>query len=248
MFATLFYHKDDLPHGLRFRLYRSRGKNSAALEPPSGQKCYPCVRSGQSLEWCREGDLFSCAALNTRELYTTQRPQTSRSARRTRISHTFSHTGPAHFIETDPARRGHFSDRPDAPKKTDCHGSAACGGSLIMKVNPLLGRLKSACTRNGGCASCLSPPFCSRPGFHPGKRRPSHSGMPTTRNNCLPIPLGSNNRTRTLSSSSMRTKGCEHIKDQHRQVDALRPAVRPRGIRADSVAAAGLKLPTDNTS
>jgi hypothetical protein len=42
--------------------------------------------------WCGEGDLFSCASLKTRKLYTLRRPQSSKKARNTNPSHTASHT------------------------------------------------------------------------------------------------------------------------------------------------------------
>jgi len=43
--------------------------------------------------WCGEGDLFSCRILKRRKLYTSQRATSSKSARRTKSSHTVSHTG-----------------------------------------------------------------------------------------------------------------------------------------------------------
>jgi hypothetical protein len=46
----------------------------------------------QGIKWCGEGDLFSSRVLKTRNLYTLRRAQSSKSARRTKSSHTASHT------------------------------------------------------------------------------------------------------------------------------------------------------------
>ena len=43
--------------------------------------------------WCGEGDLFSPGLLKTRKLYTLQTARNTKSARRTKSSHTISHTG-----------------------------------------------------------------------------------------------------------------------------------------------------------
>jgi hypothetical protein len=45
------------------------------------------------IKWCGEGDLFSLGALKTRNLYTLRSAQSSKRARNTKSSHTFSHTG-----------------------------------------------------------------------------------------------------------------------------------------------------------
>ena len=44
-------------------------------------------------KWCGEGDLFSCTALKARKLYASRRAKSSKSATKTKSSHTFSHTG-----------------------------------------------------------------------------------------------------------------------------------------------------------
>ena len=43
-------------------------------------------------EWCGEGDLFCVRVLKTSKLYTPQRPQNTKSARNTQLSHTVCHT------------------------------------------------------------------------------------------------------------------------------------------------------------
>ena len=45
------------------------------------------------LFWCGEGDLFCCSPLKARKLYTFRRAENSKSARKTKSSHTTSHTG-----------------------------------------------------------------------------------------------------------------------------------------------------------
>jgi len=42
--------------------------------------------------WCGEGDLFSCSPLKARNLYTSRRAENSERARKTKSSHTVSHT------------------------------------------------------------------------------------------------------------------------------------------------------------
>lgn len=43
--------------------------------------------------WCGEGDLFLLGLLKTSNLYIAQRPENTRSSRKTLLSHTTSHTG-----------------------------------------------------------------------------------------------------------------------------------------------------------
>jgi hypothetical protein len=52
----------------------------------------------REIKWCGEGDLFSRWSLKTRKLYTLRRAETSRSARRTKSSHTVSHTDPSEGV------------------------------------------------------------------------------------------------------------------------------------------------------
>src|ERR1019366_10596363 len=66
------------------------GSTSAQLG--ANEKGFRILLIRKPVIWCGEGDLFSRTALKTRKLYTTQSSQNSRSARRTRLSHTVCHT------------------------------------------------------------------------------------------------------------------------------------------------------------
>ena len=62
--------------------------------------------SRQGLIWCGEGDLFLGAALKRRKLYTSRRAKSSESTRKTKSSHTISHTPTAARLQLNPRSTG----------------------------------------------------------------------------------------------------------------------------------------------